>query len=59
MTKTLIKPTLFSNKNKIKIKPQIEKNTSTLHSYLQTFKQKSLSSISFSVYKRALKISYY
>ena len=40
MTKTLIKPRLFSNKLKQKLKPQIEINQSQLPPNLQSYKQK-------------------
>ena len=43
MTKTLIKPRLFSNKLKQKLKPRRENNTSILPPILQFFKQKLLS----------------
>ena len=40
MTKTLIKPRLFSNKLKQNPKPQIEINQSQLPPKLQSYKQK-------------------
>ena len=43
MTKTLIKPRLFSNKLKHKPRPQIKNNQSQLPPNLQTIKQKLLS----------------
>ena len=51
MTKTFIKPKLFSNKLKQKLKPQIEKNQSQLPPNLQSFEQKLLSGDGFLKYK--------
>jgi len=51
MTKTLIKSRLFPNKNKIKIKPELNNNNSSiLPSNLQTNKQKLLSGSGFVEY---------
>ena len=47
MTKTLIKPRLFSNKLKQQPKPQIENISSMLPTKLQPFKQKILSGNGF------------
>ena len=41
MTRTLVKPRLFSNKIKQKPKPQKENNTTTLPTNLQSFKRNS------------------
>ena len=51
MTRTIIKPKLFSNEPKQKPKPEIEIITSILPSNLQPFKQKLLSGKGFLVYK--------
>ena len=51
MTKTLIKPRLFSYKLKQKVKRQIENNQSQLPPNLQSFNQKFLSRDGFVKYK--------
>ena len=51
MTKTLIKPKLFSNKLKQKLKSQKENFRSQLSPNLQSFKQKLLSGDGFVKYK--------
>ena len=51
MTKTLVKPRLFSNKLQQKPKHQISNNQSTLLPNLQSFKQKVISGNSSLVYK--------
>ena len=43
MLRTLIKPRLHSNKQKPKIKQELNNTKSTLPPHLQTFKQKLLS----------------
>ena len=47
MTRTLIKSRLHSNKQKTKIKQEINITTSNLPPHLQSFKQKLLSSDGF------------
>ena len=51
MPKTLIKSRLYSNKNKPKIKQDINNSKSSLPSNIQIFKQKLLSGNGFVVYK--------
>ena len=51
MPKTLIKSRLHSNKNKPKIKQQINNTKSNLPPNLETFKQKLLSGSGFISYK--------
>ena len=51
MPKTLIKSRLHSNKQKIKIKPEMNNTNSNLPSHLQIFKQKLLSGNGFIEYK--------
>ena len=51
MPRTLIKSRLHSNKEKPKIKQEINKTKSNLPQHLQTFKQKLLSGNGFVVYK--------
>ena len=51
MPKTLIKLRLHSNKNKPKIKQELDKSKSNLPSNLQSFKQKLLSENGFIKYK--------
>ena len=51
MPKTLIKSRLFSNKNKPKIKQEINNTKSNLPPNLQSFKQKLLSGNGFIEYK--------
>ena len=51
MPKTLIKSRLHSNKQKIKIKQEINITKSNLTPHLQTFKQKLLSGNGFIIYK--------
>ena len=50
MPKTLIKSRLHSNKNKPKIKQEVNNTKSTLPSHNQTFKQKVLSGNGFIKY---------
>ena len=50
MTKTLIKPRFFSNKQQ-KPKAQIENNSSKIPPNLQSFKQKLIPGNGFLVYK--------
>ena len=51
MPRTLIKSRLHSNKNKPKIKKELNNNKSNLPPNLQTFKQKLLSGNGFIYYK--------
>ena len=51
MPRTLIKSRLHSNKQKIKIKQEVNKTQSNLPPHLQTFKQKLLSGNGFISYK--------
>ena len=51
MPETLIKSRLHSNKQKTKIKQEINNTKSNLPSHLQTFKQKLLSGNGFIYYK--------
>ena len=51
MPKTLIKSRLHSNKQKIKIKQEVNNTKSNLPRHLQTFKQKLLSGNGFVEYK--------
>ena len=51
MPRTLIKSRLHSNKNKPKIKQEINNTKSNLPQHLQSFKQKLLSGIGFLIYK--------
>ena len=51
MPKTLIKSRLHSNKQKTKIKQEINITKSNLPPHLQTFKQKLLSGNGFIIYK--------
>ena len=51
MPKTLIKTRLHSNKQKIKIKPELNKTKSNLPPHLQTFEQKLLSGNGFLKHK--------
>ena len=51
MPRTLIKSRLHSNKQKPKIKQEINNTKSDLPPHLQTFKQKLLSGNGFIVYK--------
>ena len=51
MSRTLIKSRLHSNKNKPKIKQEINNTKSLLPPNLQTFKQKLLSGSGFISYK--------
>ena len=53
MPKTLIKSRLHSNKQKPKIKQEVNNTKSNLPPHIQTFKQKLLSGNGFVVYKRA------
>ena len=57
MPKSLIKSRLFSYRNKMKVRAQIETNQSQLPQNLQSYKQKRLPGNVFLVYKRSLKIS--
>ena len=51
MPKTLIKSRLRSNRNKPKIKQELDKSKSNLPPNLQSFKQKLLSGNGFLIYK--------
>ena len=51
MPKTLIKSRLHSNKQKLKIKPELNSIQSNLPANLQAFKQKLLSGNGFIQYK--------
>ena len=51
MPKTLVKSRLHSNKQKPKIKQEINNTKSNLPPHLQIFKQKLLSGIGFNIYK--------
>ena len=51
MSKTLIKSRLHSNKQKTKVKQEINNTKSNLPPHLQTFKQKLLSGNGFIYYK--------
>ena len=51
MPKTLIKSRLHSNKNKPKIKQELNNTKSKLPPHLQTYKQKLLSGSGFISYK--------
>ena len=51
MPRTLIKSRLHSNKNKPKIKQELNNTKSNLSPHLQTFKQKLLSGSGFILYK--------
>ena len=50
MPKTILKSRLHSNKQKIKIKPELNSTKSNLPPHLQTFKQKLLSGSGFSIH---------
>ena len=51
MTKTKLKPQIFRNTNRCKIKPEMDNSKSSLPPNLQTFKQKLLSRNGFLVFK--------
>ena len=51
MPRTLIKSRLHSNKQKPKIKQEVNNTKSSLPPHIQTFKQKLLSGNGFVVYK--------
>ena len=53
MPKTLIKSRLHSNKQNLKIKPELNDTKSKLPPHLQSFKEKLLSANGFIVYKGA------
>ena len=53
MPKTLIKSRLHSNKQKPKVKQEVDNTKSNLPPTIQTFKQKLLSGNGFIYYKRA------
>ena len=59
MPKTLIKSRLHPDKQKPKIKQELNYTKSNLPPYLQSFKQKLLSGSGFLLYKRAQKIFNY
>ena len=52
MPKTLITSRLHSNKQKLKIKPDLKDAKSNLRPNLQSFKQKLLSGNGFIIYER-------
>ena len=51
MPRTIIKSRLQSNKQKPKVKKEVNNTKSNLPPYLQTFKQELLSGNGFSIYK--------
>ena len=51
MPRTLIKSSLHSNKNKLKVKKELNNTTSNLSPNLQSYKQKFLSGNGFVEYK--------
>ena len=51
MTRTLVKSRLHSNKQKLKIKQEVNKTKSNLPPHLQTFRQKLLSGNGFLEYR--------
>ena len=51
MPRTLLKSRIHSNKNKPKIKQEVNNTKSNLPPHLQTFKQKSLSGNGFLIYE--------
>ena len=53
MPRTLLKSRLHSNKQKLKIKPELNNSQSNLPPNLQSFKQKLLSDSGFLNYKGA------
>ena len=53
MPRTIIKSILYSNKQNLKFKPELNDTTSKLPPHLQSFKQKVLSGNGFLIYKWA------